>query len=128
MSVFEQDYIMRLIHEMIRAILKLLFHIKEEEVNEEAVIEEKDSLEKFEELITMVEQGKINEAENQLYDYLDVEDIQKLRVALLFYENLNNLDADYLKECNFSREEIKDGLTNVLKMYGYEGLTEAFFI
>ncbi len=64
--MFEQDYIVRLIKEMIRAILKLLFQI---DINNpvEDLLEDRESQDTLEKLLDMVDNGNINEAENQVY-------------------------------------------------------------
>ena len=65
--MYEQDYIMRLINEMVRTILKLLFNIDTESPSSELLknAEEKQTLES---LLDMIDEGRINEAENTLYD------------------------------------------------------------
>ena len=65
--MFEQDYVMRLIKEMVRAILKLLFNIDTESPTVE-LLENKEEQETLENLLDMVVAGEINEAENRLYD------------------------------------------------------------
>ena len=67
--MFEQDYVMRLIKEMVRAILKLLFNIDTESPTIE-LLENKEEKETLENLIDMVDAGEINEAENRLYDLI----------------------------------------------------------
>lgn len=56
--MYEQDYIMRLIKELVRAILKLIFHIDTESPIEELL---KDSEVKatLDALLDMVDEGKI---------------------------------------------------------------------
>ena len=76
--MFEQDYIMRLIKEMVRTILKLLFNIDTESPTAE-LLEGKEEKETLENLLDMIDAGKINEAENSLYDSIREEDV----VALL---------------------------------------------
>ena len=58
--MFEQDYIMRVIKEMIRAILKLLFSIDTDSPTME-LLSEKEQVETTEKLMEMVDGGKINE-------------------------------------------------------------------
>ncbi|MBQ4529771.1 MAG: hypothetical protein IJA36_04035 [Lachnospiraceae bacterium] len=47
-------------------------------------------------------------------------------MALLFYEYLNRKDTQFLKACDFSREEISQGIKNVTEMYGYGSMLGAF--
>ena len=65
--MYEQDYIMRLIQEMVRVILKLLFNIDTESPSAE-LIEDAEEKQTLESLLDMVDDGRINEAENSLYD------------------------------------------------------------
>lgn len=125
--MFEQDYIMRLIKEMVRAILKLLFQIDTDSPTEE-LLEEKEEKEVFHALVELIDDGKINEAENQLYEQMENEEANErsasLRTALLFYSYLNQKSDDFLKEHDYSREEIREGLNQIVSRYGLEGLTE----
>ena len=82
--MFEQDYVMRLIKEMVRAILKLLFNIDTESPTIE-LLENKEEKETLENLIDMVDAGEINEAENRLYDLISATDMNSMEVAILFY-------------------------------------------
>lgn len=78
--MFEQDYVMRLIKEMVRAILKLLFNIDAESPTVE-LLENKEERETLEKLLDMVDAGKINEAENRLYDLTSDKDRNRLEAA-----------------------------------------------
>lgn len=57
MIVFEQDYVIRLIKEMVRAILKLLFNVDTESPTVE-LLENKEEKEILENLLDMVDTGK----------------------------------------------------------------------
>ena len=81
--MFEQDYIMRLIKEMIRAILKLLFHIDSEVSTDLLENEEKTALET---LLNMADAGCINEAENQIFEIVDAGDKDSLKMVLRVWQ------------------------------------------
>lgn len=81
--MFEQDYVMRLIKEMVRAILKLIFNIDTESPTIE-LLENKEEKKTLENLLDMIDAGKINEAENRLYDLISDTDRGSLETALLF--------------------------------------------
>jgi len=123
--MFEQDYIMHLIGEMVRAFLKLLFNI-DLDTKESQIFNETEIAAEYDELITLVDDGKINEAENKLLDGLNSENIQDFKLALMFYSYLNEKDVDFLAEYDFSKKEITDGLKQVSKVYGYESMANAF--
>ncbi len=115
----EQDYIMRLIHEMVRSMIKLIFDIDEEKP--ELVLSEETSRDNFNKYIALADEGKINEAENLLYRERDTENQECLKVALLFYSHINDFSDEKLEECNYSRVEIKDGIDDALQDFGYNG-------
>ena len=121
--MFKQDYVMRLIKEMVRAILKLLFNIDTESPTAE-LLDSKEEKVILENLLDIVDAGKINEAENGLYD--SVTDINSLKVALLFYSYLNDKTDDFLEANNFSRDEIKLGLENVAESFGVDNIVKMF--
>lgn len=123
--MFEQDYVMRLIKEMVRAILKLLFNIDTESPTVE-LLENKEEKSTLENLFDMIDDGKINEAENRLYDLTRDTDMNSLGIALLFYSYLNDKTDDFLEENDFSRDEIKLGLENVTDSFGLSSIAKMF--
>lgn len=123
--MFEQDYIMRLIHEMIRMLLKVVFHIDTDSPLIQQVKENESKI-ILEDLLDELDEGYINEAENKVYALLDGTNQQSLEIALLFYEYLNDKDDDFLTQHNFSREEIQLGLKHATRQYGLSGLSDLF--
>lgn len=123
--MYEQDYIMRLIQEMVRVILKLLFNIDTESPSAE-LIEDAEEKQTLESLLDMVDEGRINEAENSLYD--SIEDMNKsdMEMALLFYSYLNDKSDEFLEEHDFNRDEVKQGLECIMSRYGVSGIAEMF--
>ena len=47
-------------------------------------------------------------------------------MALLFYRSLNQKSDEFLEDHNFSREEIRDGISYVVDLYGYGSMLDAF--
>lgn len=125
MLMFEQDYVMRLIKEMVRAILKLIFNIDTESPTIE-LLEDKEEKKTLENLLDMIDAGKINEAENRLYDLISATDMGSLETALLFYSYLNEKTDKFLEENNFRREEIKLGMENVADVFGLSSIVRMF--
>lgn len=78
------------------------------------------------ELMFFLEEGKICEAENHLFENIDKTVKGHLALALDFYERLNGLSDEELENANFSREEIKDGLNSVLELFGFDFAREMF--
>ena len=108
-AMFEDDYLLRLIKEMVRTVLKLLFHIDFKEEDPVSVVFESE------------------DAENQLYDFTqNPENMESLKTALLFYSHLNQLDNDFLEGHNYSREEIVSGVKDVLNRYHLDSMSALF--
>lgn len=122
--MFKEDYIMRLIHEAVRAVLKLVFNIDTDK-EEELVFAEKERETKYDGLLKLINEGKINEAENKLYEELDPEDTECYKMALMFYSYLNKKDIDFLEKHDFSKNEIVEGLNHVSDLYGYGSISSA---
>lgn len=123
--MFEQDYIMRLIKEIVRTILKLLFNIDTDTPSAD-ILEDTAQRQMLDQPLRMVDDGHINEAEKIVYDLTSDGRKQDLKIALLFYSYLNDLSDEFLEEHNFSRDEIKSGLKDIASKYGVEGLDEIF--
>ena len=121
--MFEQDYIMRLIKEMIRVILKLLFNI-DVETPTTRLIENEEKKATLEALLDMIDEGAINEAENIIFEL--AEDNSNLEMILLFYSYLNDKSDTFLLENHFSRKELQTDLKNILSQHGLDSMIEAF--
>ena len=123
--MFEQDYVMRLIKEMVRAILKLLFNIDTDSPSAE-LLEDAEEQQTLDELLDMVDNGFINEAENKIYEITEEGKKTDLEIALLFYSYLNDKSDEFLETHNYNRDEIKDGLKDVTVRYRVDGFAEMF--
>lgn len=123
--MFEEDYIMRQIREMVRMLLKLLFQMDLEEDSEELLRGTKEN-EVLRELLEMVDDGRLNEAENRVYELCEDGEMANLKVMLLFYDYLNGKSDEYLEQCEFSREELKEDMRDLLAGFGLSDMAEAF--
>ncbi|MDO5299314.1 MAG: DUF6483 family protein [Clostridia bacterium] len=112
--MFEQDIIMRQIHEIVRVILVLLTGRGDAEPDTELLqsVQHKQMLDR---LTAMVDAGEINAAEDLLYESLP---LCGVRAALLFYLHLNQKSDDFLEAHGFSREEIRDGILDAAAKAG----------
>lgn len=122
---YEQDYIMRMVKDMARMIAKMLlgrttpkYTFPEEERN----FSQTDWL--CRKWMAMADQGQINEAENELSDYLEAGtgSGEELRAALGFYVHINEYSDDFLDEHDYSREEIYQGVEELSTRFGVTGL------
>lgn len=121
--MLKQDYLTGMIHDMTKLLLKLLFHIDDENF-EDLTINDTTAAEKYTSYLKLADEGNINEAENLLYDSLNPRNNEELKTAFMFYNHLNRLDNKALEESNFSREEIQEGLQRVLELFGYQEFAE----
>ena len=123
--MLQDDFILRQIREMIHAVMRMLFQVNASELSPE-VNEDASARTVLEELLTLTDEGQIDEAENQLYEMTCDGDRQNLEIGLLFYYNLNGKDDDFLEVHNFSREEIMTGIQDLADRYQLSGIAEAF--
>ncbi len=87
---------------------------KYEESFSQGTIDE-DILER--QLKKLVEDGEICKAEDLLFASLEENSTpQKIVVGLNFYATLDKLDKNFLKEHNFTEEEISDGIKEIKKL------------
>lgn len=121
-GMWEQDYIMRLIGDMIKFIAKVF--LGKSQISYKISYEDEhshtDLLHK--QLLELIELGKTNEAENLLFEEMDTNNMEYLELALDFYQRLSKLNDDFLERNNFSREEIIEGLKDLAKEFGLEKL------
>ncbi|MFZ2538420.1 MAG: DUF6483 family protein [Oscillospiraceae bacterium] len=116
--MFREDYIMNQIELLTRNLAKVIFH---KEISTVEIISEKGIISGgallFHRLNILVEKGSINEAENLIFEELQNDTSNEmLQVAFRFYEQLNKLSDERLGACNFSREEILEGITAIKKI------------
>lgn len=123
--MFEQDYVMRLIKELVRAILKLVYNIDTSSPMAD-ILEDKEARQTLDDLLDLVDRGNINEAENYLYDVISDYNVASLEMALLFYSYLNDKTDDFLEHNDFSREEIKMGIEDIANWFGLSGISKIF--
>jgi len=106
------------IEQMIEGIGKMLAKILlNKEPKQEFVIEHLSAGETLHaKLDYMISEGKINEAENLLFEELMIFSSAEVYAAgLEFYAYLNSLPEEFLHENNFSKEEIRQGLEDMLR-------------
>lgn len=111
--IYQKDWLMRQIENMIAAIMYFLNHTS----RQRSEIQLSQSLPR--EIDRFLERGDICGAENWIYENLDDQDIQWLCIAVEFYGKLNSYTDEYLADHNFSRDEIISGLSDVIERFGY---------
>ena len=118
----EKDYIMRIIKEMVRMLFALMFGKKQFSVEQEAASRYEVSGKKLDELLAMADNGEINEAENIILASIDYGKQNELSAAALFYQYLSEKNEDFLQKNNYSKEEVLDGINQIVQKAGYNDL------
>ena len=116
----EKDYIMRMIKEMVRVLFSLIFGKKYVSVELENKYE--ISGKNLKDFLDMIDSGEINEAENMLLDSIDYTDRNEVMAAALFYQYLSEKDSEFLKNNNYTKEEVLSGFKQLLMQSGYTDL------
>ncbi len=116
---YHQDWLMRQI-EAISAMLAFLLTGKTERKEDSgAVIFDagaENSL--YSRLKSLVQQQRLCEAEDLLFDAMDAWNSEAAEAGIRFYADINKLSDSQLEQANFSREEIQEGLKHLCSHYG----------
>ena len=113
---------MRLIHGIARMLARMLFG-KDEESGEIAAVMTKAARENDDYLRRMIDAGKINAAEDRLFEMIESSAWSEKDLAALvlsFYDYANSKPDEFLTASGFSREEIISGLSDAMKALGME--------
>lgn len=120
----EKDYIMRMIKEMVSVLFSILLGKQYVSVDEERKNGYEVSGTDLNDLLDMIDNGQINEAENLMLDDIDYSDKKELAAALLFYQYLSEKKKDFLWDQDYSDEEILDGAKQILQKAGYGNIVK----
>ena len=118
----EKEYIMRMIKEMVRVLFSLMFGKKYVSVELEKENKYEVSGKNLKDFLDMIDSGEINEAENILLDSIDYTDRNEVMAAVLFYHYLSEKDSEFLKNNNYTKEEVMSGFKQLLMQSGYTDL------
>lgn len=115
---FEQDWVMRQIDMMTEFLARTVLNkaLPQNESSYQETAKYSDRLNDRIEIL--VDQGKICQAEDLLFDELDTDDMKHLLIGVNFYQKINSFSDDELEEMNFSREEVMEGLNEVMDKFG----------
>ena len=116
--MYKKDWIMRQIENLIEILSRVFL---EKDTPEYELMEDTSSKEfnyLYLQLDNMLKEGQINEAENLLFDHIEIGNKKYLELAINFYYKLNNMEDSFLKEHNFSRQEVDDGLKDLMNQMG----------
>ena len=122
MSLSEKDFLMRQFMLLARFLSQVFF--KKMMVGQEQIVfyDHKTALRNedlSDELRALIESGRVNEAENRLFQVFEQEPSEEnFATAVDFYGELMHWDEIELRENNFSRDEIGSGFHDICEMYG----------
>ncbi|MEE1057281.1 MAG: DUF6483 family protein [Acutalibacteraceae bacterium] len=119
--MLQNDYMIRQIDAIIEYIAETVLGKKKKEYN--ISIGNPDEIDDSEVnimyLYQIADSGKINIAENLLFDKIENQKtVDSLEMGLSFYIYLNSKTDEFLEKHDFSRQEIIDGLNDLQKEYG----------
>lgn len=117
--MFDDDYILRQINMLSRFLGKVFF---DKDLEFVSLLDEEDGnvgddLFAYR-LRKLLSEKKINEGENLLFETIEENPSeQNLKTALAFYEDLKKMSDKELEACDFSHQEILEGLRELQKFY-----------
>ena len=120
---YEKDYIMRLIHGIALVLARMLMGKQEDGEAEQIMLQDESARDREDYLHRMIDEGRVNEAEEALFDLLETaawDDREKAALALSFYDHLNSKDDEFLEKAKFPREEIIRGMEDALRIANME--------
>ena len=115
----EKDYLMRMIKETVRMLISLALGKRYKSVElptENAALVSGKPLKYYTDLANS---GQINDAENEILDEVDYNDLEQTGALIAFYEHLSKLDESFLEENGYSLQEVLDGLKSIAEKTGY---------
>lgn len=119
----EKDYIMRIVKETVRLLFSLMLGKNYVSVEQEIENKYEVSGMTLDDLLSMADEGKINEAENIILDRIDYTNQNEVAAAALFYQHLSEMEEEFLERNNYSEEEVLDGVKQIVEEAGYGNLT-----
>lgn len=116
--IHKNDFVMRQIRDMVHMLAKIVLGRDTVKYEEKEDMKFSEMSQIYTDLIHMVDNGKINEAENLLFDEIKKDENKSFETALYFYDYLNTLSDSFLEEHNYSREEVKEGVQSLADSRG----------
>ena len=123
MYYFEKDYIMRLIHGISRILARMLFNRDLDEPGDILSVMDSGTRESSDYLSRLIDEGKINEAEDKLFEMIRTSAWERQQLSALilaFYDRVNDKDDEFLSNAGFPRNEISAGMEDALNEIGVE--------
>jgi len=114
--MFKNDFLMREIESFSKFVIEIFRKEKFEIEEEKGGMIEDDYL--FYHFQEMIYNGKINEAENALFETMEKNPkLEYLKLSEKFYSEVFKMSDEYLQEQNYSREEAFESLDQIKEIY-----------
>lgn len=111
---YENDWLMRQIDIIVEVLARLIFHKDIVMYEYESKTSKTDTDQLYEKMEELCAQGKICEAEDLLFENANPGSNKYLELAIDFYRRLEKMSDEELEKHNFSRQEIYDGLKEIV--------------
>lgn len=117
-----QDWLMRQIEMVTMVLARLLFGKTGQKAGWEQALEDQQTRELTDDITGLLRQEKLGEAENLLFARLEggFPEQAVLTAAVDFYRRANELTDSQLEAQGFTREELWDGLGQILRQCGVQ--------
>lgn len=116
--MLQQDWIMRQIQQLVQFVSRMIFgrdHV-EYEIADKTHMSQTDLL--YKAVQALLSERDICAAEDLLFAEAEEDSPEFLKLCLDFYRTINLLPDQELEDRNFSRQEIQEGLTEILLRCG----------
>ncbi len=114
----QDDWILRQIEIVARFVSQLVFHKNDVRYELSTTTETLSSTDETYLLLTrLLKEKRVGEAEDLLFENIEYND-RYIQLAMDFYSKLNTFSDQELEDANFSREEVYDGLIEILELLG----------
>ena len=124
--MFEQDYIMRQIHQIIQVLMKVIFKIDSPSPST-AYIKDAETRQIADDMLKNIDVGNIAEAEEMLFSLIQNKTMDNLMAGLVLYSHINEKDDAYLEMNHYSRGTAENSMKRLLSEYGLEHMANLFF-
>ena len=114
----EQDYIMRMIRQMVRALFSVILGKKYQMVEFPDENKYNVSGKPLEDYLQMIDNGLINESENMILEKIDYGNKEDIAALLIFYDHISQKEESFLEGNNYSAEEVLEGLKAIASETG----------
>ena len=122
--MFEQDWILRQIHEMTKIIAHVMFNSEVSSTVAELPQEKRDLAD---DLINRLKSGIVQEAVGDVNRLADDSSRDNLILGLEFYSSLSDMDEDFLEANGYSLFRARKDFEVFAEKFGVQQMTELYF-